>query len=159
VNGSTVGFPASLAAAQVSKPLPIMVFGDVGQGVGGAGEGNNFRYASENSDATATMTKIHGKHQVSFGFEWMKRYLNVGQPSSPAGTYEFDGGANERFNRMEYFNPNVTNIANGVSYTGAEIFVNGNNGAAQDWRSLNRGTMAARGQPAPIERPRKAKRK
>ena len=206
VNGSAVGFPASLAADQVSKQLPIMVFGDVGQGVGGTGDGNNFRYASENSDVTAAVTKVQGKHQVSFGFEWMKRYLNVGQPAAPAGAYEFDvsatdqsvasaaggsdfasmlvgmaanpsganpeqnfypnftkdifaaesnpyyaafvedsyhaskaltitaglrwdifGGANERFNRMEYFNPAISNMANGVNYTGAEIFVNGNN--------------------------------
>ena len=206
VNGTSVGFPASLAADQISKQLPIIVFGDVGGGVGGTGDGNNFRYASENSDVNAAMTKIHGKHQVSFGFEWMKRYLNVGQPGAPAGAYEFDvsatdqsvvtatggsdfasmlvgmaadpnganpennyypnftkdifgaesnpyyaafvedsyhfsksltitaglrwdifGGENERFNRMEYFNPTVTNTASGVPYTGAEIFVNGSN--------------------------------
>ena len=206
LNGSTVGFPASLAADQISKQLPIIVFGDVGGGVGGTGDGNNFRYASENSDVNAAVTKIFGKHQLSFGFEWMKRYLNVGQPGSPAGAYEFDvsatdqsvgsaaggsdfasmlvgmaadpgganpetnfyqnftkdifgaesnpyyatfiedsyhvskaltitaglrwdifGGENERFNRMEYFNPSVSNTANGVNYTGAEVFVNGSN--------------------------------
>jgi Carboxypeptidase regulatory-like domain len=206
VNGTTVGFPASLAADQVYKQLPLILFGDVGQGVGGTGDYNNFRYASENSDVNAGVTKILGKNQVSFGFEWLKRYLNVGQPGAPAGAYEFDvsatdqsvasavggsdfasflvgmaanpnganpeqnfypnftkdvfvaesnpyygvyvedtyhaskaltitaglrwdifGGANERFNRLEYFNPGVTNNASGVSYTGAEIFVNGNN--------------------------------
>jgi hypothetical protein len=147
---------------------------------------------------------VYGKHQISFGFEWMKRYLNVGQPPAPAGAYAFDltaterslkdqtavggsdyasilvgmgmfpgtegnagypnftkdvfvaesnpyyasfvedtyhpsktltitaglrwdvfGGRNERFNRLEYFDPKATNTVSGVSYTGAEIYVNG----------------------------------
>ncbi len=203
VNGSPVGFPASLAAEEVIKQLPFMTFGDVGGGVGGTADYNNFLYASENSDANAAITKVVGKHEFSFGFEWMKRYLNVGQPPAPAGSYYFDvsatdqtvasvsggsdfasfligmgttpggesggypsftkdvfaaesspyyasfiedtfhasknltitaglrwdifGGRNERHNRQEYFNPNATNTVDGVSYTGAEIYVNGGN--------------------------------
>jgi hypothetical protein len=201
-----LGFPASLAAQQAFKTLPFVLFNDVGQGVGGTANFNNFVYASENSDVNATITKVRGKHAISVGFEWMKRYLNVGQPPAPAGAYAFDisatdqatgaatpvggsdfasllvgmgmvnetsnnggypnftkdifaaesnpyyaafvedtyhptktlaitaglrwdifGGRNERINRMEYFNPNATNKVNGVSYTGAEIYVNGGN--------------------------------
>ncbi len=199
VNGTTVGFPAALAAQQVVKQLPFMLFDDYGGGVGGTADYNNFVDASENSDANVTLTKIHGKHQISTGFEWMKRYFNVGQPYAPAGTYsfgyggtdqqtspasgnlvggsdyasmligmgdsgEFDrpvygaesnpyyaafiedtyhpttkltitaglrwdifGGRNERFNRQEYFDPNVSNTYLGVSYTGAELYVNSSN--------------------------------
>jgi hypothetical protein len=203
VNGAQVGFPASLAAEEVFKQLPFIVFNDVGGGVGGTADYNNFVYASENSDANAIITKIWGKHEISTGFEWMKRYLNVGQPPAPAGSYLFDitatdqsvasavggsdyastligmgttpgnessdypnftkdvfaaesnpyyatfledtyhatprltvtaglrwdifGGRNERFNRQEYFNPNVGNTVNGASYTGAEIYVNSSN--------------------------------
>ena len=199
-----LGFPASLAAQQAFKQLPFVLFNDVGQGVGGTADFNNFVYASENSDVNATITKVRGKHAVSVGFEWMKRYLNVGQPPAPAGAYAFDvsatdqsvasaaggsdfasllvgmgmhdetannggypnftrdifaaesnpyyaafvedtyhptktltitaglrwdifGGRNERINRMEYFNPNAANTVKGVSYTGAEIYVNGGN--------------------------------
>ncbi|MGA8502215.1 MAG: carboxypeptidase regulatory-like domain-containing protein [Candidatus Sulfotelmatobacter sp.] len=196
VNGTTVGFPAALAAQQVVKQLPFMLFDDYGGGVGGTADYNNFVDASENSDANVTLTKIHGKHEISTGFEWMKRYFNVGQPYAPAGTYsfgyggtdqqtspasgnlvggsdyasmligmgdsgEFDrpvygaesnpyyaafiedtyhpttkltitaglrwdifGGRNERFNRQEYFAPNVSNTYLGVPYTGAELYVN-----------------------------------
>jgi hypothetical protein len=218
VNGSTVGFPASLAGAEVYKQLPFMSFGDISAngktgvaGVGGTADYNNFVYASENSDVNATVTKVMGKHEFSFGFEWMKRYLNVGQPPAPAGEYCFDfsatdqqtspasgmpvggsdyasfligmgtapggeggsgtcgypnfskdvfaaesspyyaaffedtyhasktltitaglrwdifGGRNERYNRQEYFDPTATNTVSGVSYTGAEIYVNGSN--------------------------------
>ncbi len=87
---TTLGFPASLAAAEVMKQLPFMTFGDVGQGVGGTADYNIFQYASENSDVNAEVTKIWGKHTFSTGFEWMKRYLNVGQPPAPAGSYNFD---------------------------------------------------------------------
>lgn len=171
--------------------------------MGGTADYNNFVYASENSDANATVTKTWGKHELSFGFEWMKRYLNVGQPPAPAGAYAFDvsatdqsvasvsggsdfasvligmgefpgneqndypnftkdvfaaesnpyyatfiedsfhasktltitaglrwdifGARNERYNRLEYFNPNAANTMSGVSYTGAEIYVNSSN--------------------------------
>ena len=199
-----LGFPASLAAEQVIKQLTFMTFGDVGGGVGGTADYNIFQYASENSDVNAAITKVWGKHTLSTGFEWMKRYLNVGQPPAPAGAYYFDvsatdqsvasvsggsdfasfligmggtpntvgnnaypyftkdvfaaesnpyyaafvedsyrpiqnltitaglrwdifGGRNERFNRQEYFDPTAANTVNGVSYTGAEVFANGNN--------------------------------
>ena len=205
VNGSTVGFPASLAAQGVLKQLPFMNFYDVGGGVGGTADYNIFKYASQNSDANAAITKLMGKHEFSFGFEWMKRYLNVAQPPAPAGSYCFDvtatdqsvasvsggsdfaslligmgttpsvgegvcgypnftvdvlaaesnpyygsffqdtyhpsksltitaglrwdifGGRNERHNRQEYFDPTAANTVSGVSYTGAEIYVNASN--------------------------------
>ncbi len=216
INGTTVGFPSSLAAQEVFKQLPFMIFNDYTppsgiDGVGGSANYNVFVYASENSDANVTINKVWGKHQLATGFEWMKRYLNVGQPPAPAGVYGFDitatdqqttpasasglpvggsdfasilvgmgmspgseanlgypgnftkdifpaesnsyyatfvedtyhasktltitaglrwdifGGRNERFNRQEYFNPTVSNTLNGVTYTGAEIYVNGNN--------------------------------
>lgn len=96
VNGTTVGFPAELAAQQVAKQLPFMLFDDYGGGVGGTADWNNFIDASENSDANVTLTKIHGKHQISTGFEWMKRYFNVGQPYAPAGTYSFGYGGTDQ---------------------------------------------------------------
>ncbi|MGB8581424.1 MAG: carboxypeptidase regulatory-like domain-containing protein [Candidatus Sulfotelmatobacter sp.] len=199
-NITSLGFPASLASQVVYKQLPFIEFSDVGGGVGGTADYNNFRYASENSDANAAITKVWGKHQISTGFEWLKRFLNVGQPPAPSGSYLFDvsatdqtvasvvggsdfastliglstspgtengdypnftkdvfaaesnpyygafvedtyhpttkltitaglrwdifGGRNERFNRQEYFNPTISNTLNGVSYTGAEIYVN-----------------------------------
>jgi hypothetical protein len=208
---SKLGFPASLATQEAFKQLPLMVFNDFPNGnqIGGTGNGNIFNDTGENSDANATLTKISGRHEIVTGFEWMKRYLNSGQPPDPAGAYGFDqsatdqqtspasgvlvggsdfasflvgmgmtpgneantgypanfsqdvfvaesnpyyatfvedtyrpsknltitaglrwdifGGRNERFNRLEYLNPNVSNTVNGVSYTGAEIYVNGNN--------------------------------
>ncbi len=207
---SQLGFVTPTAAEQNFKLLPIIVFNDFpspGNQLGGTGNYNQFKYASENSDVNAAITKVKGKHELSFGFEWMKRYLNVGQPPDPAGAYGFDltaterslndptpvggsdfasfligmgmtanaepnvgynanfskdifvaesnpyyaafaedtfhasktltitaglrwdifGGRNERFNRQEYFNPNVTNTVSGNSYTGAEIYTNGGN--------------------------------
>ena len=216
VNGTTVGFPSTLAQQVVFKQLPVMIFNDYTppsgiDGVGGSANYNVFLYASENSDANVTINKVWGKHELATGFEWMRRFLNVGQPPAPAGVYGFDisatdqqttptsasglpvggsdfasilagmgmspgaeatlgypgnfskdvflaesnpyyatfiedtyhasktltitaglrwdifGGRNERHNRQEYFNPTVSNTLNGVSYTGAEVYVNGSN--------------------------------
>ena len=95
-NISNQGFPASLASDVVFKQLPFILFDDVGGGVGGTADYNNFVYASENSDVNATITKVRGKHEISVGFEWMKRYLNVGQPPAPAGAYGFDVSATDQ---------------------------------------------------------------
>ena len=208
VDITTLGFPASLAVEQVVKQLPFMVFNDLSgssqEGVGGTANYNLFFYASMNSDVSATLNKVHGKHELSFGLEWMKRYLNVTQPPAPAGVYGFDltatdqsvsgggggsdfasilvgmgmapgtegntgypnftkdvkvaesnpyyaafvedtfhasktltitaglrwdifGGRNERFNRLEYFDPRAAGSLNGTSFTGAEIYVNRGN--------------------------------
>src|SRR5579862_6228752 len=204
------GFPSSLASEVVYKQLPFMIFNDLNggsDGVGGTADYNNFRFASMNSDANATINKVHGKHQIATGFEWMKRYLNVGQPPAPAGSYLFDysatdqqtnpasgnlnggsdfaslligmgtvpgtendsypnftkdvfaaesnpyyaafvedtyrpsksltvtaglrwdifAGRNERLNRQEYFSPTASGASGGVSFTGAEIYVDGSN--------------------------------
>ena len=210
VDITKLGFPASLAAQQVVKQLPFMVFNDLTgaassqEGVGGTANYNLFFFASMNSDASATLNKVYAKHELSFGFEWMKRYLNVTQPPAPAGVYGFDftateqslsgsgtttsgsdfasllvgmgmapgtegnigypnftkdvkvaesnpyyaafiedtfhasksltitaglrwdifGGRNERFNRLEYFDPRAIGTLNGVSFTGAEVYTN-----------------------------------
>lgn len=93
---TSIGFPASLAAAQTYKTLPTILFDDVGGGVGGTTNSNTFLFVSENSDFNATLTQIVGKHQISFGFEYMKRYMNVGSPVAPAGSYNFDVSATDQ---------------------------------------------------------------
>jgi hypothetical protein len=108
------GFPASLASQVVYKQLPFMIFNDLNggsDGVGGTADYNNFAYASENSDANATITKVHGKHEISTGFEWMKRYLNVGQPPAPAGSYLFDISATDQ----------QTSPASGITVGGSDF--------------------------------------
>lgn len=193
-----LGFPASLAAEQNYKTLPYVYFDTVGSGIGGTANWNTFHYASENSDFNITLTKTFGKHVISTGFEYMKRFLNVGQPPASSGAYNFNisatdrtvdsqdggsdfasflvgmgeepgtesynwtkdifaaeanpyyaaffedtyhptknltitaglrwdifGGRTERHDRLEYFDPNATNTVDGVSYTGAEVYVNG----------------------------------
>jgi len=75
---TTLGFPGSLAAEEVYKILPLMNFNDLGSVVGGTCCYNTFQYASENSDVIATLTKVKGRHELSTGFEYMKRFMNVG---------------------------------------------------------------------------------
>ena len=93
---TTLGFPSSLASEEVYKLLPFVIFNDVGGGVGGTANYNTFRYASENNDASASITKLLGKHEISAGFEYMKRFLNVGQPPAASGSYAFDISATDQ---------------------------------------------------------------
>ena len=93
---TTLGFPSSLAAEQNYKTLPYVNFWDYGNdGIGGTANWNTFVYASENNDANATLTKLFGKHSLSAGFEYMKRFLNVGQPPASSGAYAFDNSATD----------------------------------------------------------------
>jgi Carboxypeptidase regulatory-like domain len=93
---TALGFDPSLAAAEVYKILPNVFFNDlvnsngVASGLGGTANYNTLVYASENHDANVTLTKVMGKHELSMGAEYMKRFLNVGQPPSPSGSYSFD---------------------------------------------------------------------
>jgi hypothetical protein len=93
---TTLGFPSSLAAQEVYKLLPFVIFNDVGGGIGGTADYNTFQYASENNDASASITKLKGKHEISAGFEYMKRFLNVGQPPAASGSYAFDISATDQ---------------------------------------------------------------
>ncbi len=93
---TTLGFPSSLAAEEVYKLLPFVIFNDVGGGIGGTANYNTFRYASENSDGNVSITKLFGKHELSAGVEYMKRLLNVGQPPAASGSYAFDISATDQ---------------------------------------------------------------
>jgi len=93
---TSLGFPSSLAAQQVYKNLPLMNFNDVGGAIGGTCCYNTFQYASENSDVIASLTKVKGKHEISTGFEYMERFMNVGQPPFPSGNYYFDMSATDQ---------------------------------------------------------------
>ena len=95
---TSMGFPASLAQAEVYKIIPIAFFNDyvangLTSGVGGTANYNTFIDASENHDASATLTKVLGKHELAFGAEYMKRFFNVGAPPAPSGWYYFDTSA------------------------------------------------------------------
>lgn len=93
---ATLGFVTPTASDEVYKTLPYVNFWDVGGGIGGTANWNTFIYASENSDANATLTRIWGKHEISAGAEYMKRFLNVGQPPAPSGAYAFDVSATDQ---------------------------------------------------------------
>ncbi|MFY9854158.1 MAG: hypothetical protein WAK26_09815, partial [Terracidiphilus sp.] len=114
---STLGFVTPTAADEVYKTLPYVNFDDLGGGIGGTANYNTFIYASENHDAIATLTKSWGKHEISFGAEYMKRFLNDGQPPAPSGAYAFDNSAT-----VESTNPNNPYLGVGGSDFASFLF-------------------------------------
>jgi hypothetical protein len=95
-NLASLGFVTPTAADENYKTLPYVIFNDVGGGVGGTANYNTFIYASENSDINAEVTRVEDKHVISAGFEYMERFLNVGQPPAPSGAYYFDNSATDQ---------------------------------------------------------------
>ncbi|MGB7353819.1 MAG: carboxypeptidase regulatory-like domain-containing protein [Acidobacteriaceae bacterium] len=95
-NLASLGFVSPTAADENYTTLPWAIFDDVGGGVGGTYDSDTFVFASENSDASATLTKVMGKHELSTGFEYMERFLNAGQPPEPSGGYFFDESATDQ---------------------------------------------------------------
>lgn len=89
---TSFGFPQSLASEVVYKQSPVITLG-VTSAIGGTGNEDTFLFASENFDLSATLTKILGRHELSTGFEFQKKFLNIGQPVSSAGAYSFDNTA------------------------------------------------------------------
>ncbi|MGA3011198.1 MAG: TonB-dependent receptor [Terracidiphilus sp.] len=98
----TLGFTSPTSAEEAYKTLPYVFFTDLSNtlgndpGVGGTANYNTFLYTSQNHDAIATVTKSWGKHEISAGFEYMKRFLNDGQPGAPSGAYNFDVTASDQ---------------------------------------------------------------
>jgi hypothetical protein len=89
-----LGFPAELKAEQLhDTTLPMITFNGGSSSIGGTCCWNTFIEANEAHDANATVTKVWGKHELSFGGEFMKRLLNGFQPPNPAGDYDFAGSA------------------------------------------------------------------
>lgn len=89
---TSAGFSSALANEVLFKQIPVITFGTTAS-VGGTGNYNNFLFASENNDVSATYTKLIKKHELSVGFEWQKMFMNIGQPGFPAGAYSFDNTA------------------------------------------------------------------
>jgi hypothetical protein len=92
---ASLGFVTPTAADEVYKTLPYVTFNDTNTIIGGTAQENTVVAANENYDASATVTKVWSKHTVSFGGEYMRRYLNIGQPPAPSGAYNFDESATD----------------------------------------------------------------
>ncbi|MGA9718103.1 MAG: carboxypeptidase-like regulatory domain-containing protein [Acidobacteriaceae bacterium] len=91
-NITTAGFPASLDKEVLYRQIPVITF-DGSPVIGGTGNEDVFIFASENSDLNGSYTKVFSKHQITVGAEWEKLFMNIGQPVSPAGSYNFDNTA------------------------------------------------------------------
>jgi hypothetical protein len=99
---TTLGFPSSLATSSVLPGIPYMSFNSGGGcsglwagGVCGLGTAPYavFKFAVTNYDLSATLNKVVGRHSLSFGWDFQKQFMNVGQTLTPDGYYEFNPDA------------------------------------------------------------------
>lgn len=94
-NITQLGFPASLQAASVYPTIPAIFINGAGGMGGQLGDQpfSVFKFAVTVYDFSATLDKLIGHHQLSMGWDFQRQYMNVGQPVSPSGYYQFDADA------------------------------------------------------------------
>ena len=93
-----LGFPQSLASSSVLPAIPDIAFGGNGADHGlGTAPYSIFKFAVTNYDFSATLNKVLQRHSLSFGWDFQKQYMNVGQTLTPDGYYQFrsDATSNE----------------------------------------------------------------
>ena len=89
---TSLGFPASLAAQQVYKDIPLVTFTNTANL--GSNAYTTFQYVSENPfDIIASISTTKEKHSINAGVEIEKQFMNEGQPVAPSGWYQFDNTA------------------------------------------------------------------
>ncbi len=89
---TSIGFPASLAAEQVYRDVPFFSF-ENGTSALGTQPWTVFQFAAMQHDLIASIASTKGKHNLTFGFEFQKQFMNEGQPVAPSGWYDFDNTA------------------------------------------------------------------
>ncbi len=92
---TTLGFSSSLAASSVMPAIPYMTFAGSGGRIRSLGTApfSVFKFAANNYDFSSTLNKVLGRHNLSAGWDFQKQFMNVGQPVSPDGYYEFGADA------------------------------------------------------------------
>lgn len=53
----------------------------------------SFKLAVTNYDFSTTLNKVLGRHELSFGWDSQKQFMNVGQTLTPDGFYQFEPDA------------------------------------------------------------------
>jgi len=97
-----LGFSSSLASSSVLPGIPYIAFNGGGTcaeagGGGVCGLGTPpyavFKFAVTNYDFSTTLNKVLGRHELSFGWDFQKQFMNVGQTLTPDGFYQFEPDA------------------------------------------------------------------
>ncbi len=89
---TSLGFPASLAKQSVYADIPMIYFNGPTTNLGSE-PWTTFHFASMDHDFIAALDTIQGSHNLKFGFEYQKQFMNDGQPIAPSGWYLFDNTA------------------------------------------------------------------
>jgi hypothetical protein len=89
---TSVGFPASLTEHQVARDIPYMNIAGM-YGVGSYPWATAFKYISMNHDVSVAADSVKGRHDLKFGFDYRKSFLNQQNLTSPSGYYVFDNTA------------------------------------------------------------------
>jgi hypothetical protein len=84
-----LGLPGSIAAVANAQVFPRFNIGNGLSGIGGSGYQTLLENPSAH-DPAANIIKIKGGHEMKFGVEYRKLFLNFHQYGEPSGEFDFD---------------------------------------------------------------------
>jgi len=88
----TLGFPSYLEANGFNGVPPIFLSDYVAAGFPNAGNDpyGNYKQGKDTGQLTVLVSKIHGPHELKFGFEGRLHQMNYIQTNAPLGYFNFD---------------------------------------------------------------------
>jgi len=101
-----LGFPSYLASNGFSGVPAIFIHGYQSAGFTSAGNNpyGNYRQGENTGQFAATLSKIHGAHELKFGFDGRLHQINYIQTNAPLGNFSFDATGTSQNNSED--NPN-----------------------------------------------------
>lgn len=86
--GAALGLPGIPSNAQFPDTLPTFLIGGYQQLGSPPNTASNFNTSV--SEVADSLSWLHGRHSLKFGFDWRWERLNVIQPPSPTGSFTFN---------------------------------------------------------------------
>jgi len=94
----TLGFPSYLASNGFNGVPAIFIHDYQSAGFTSAGDNpyGNYRQGENTGQLTVTLSKVHGAHEMKFGFDGRLHQINYIQTNAPLGNFSFDATGSSR---------------------------------------------------------------
>jgi hypothetical protein len=117
---STLGFPSYLQSNGFNgvPAIYINTYANNGGTSTGTDPYGNYRLGQDTGELSATLDKVHGQHELKFGFDQRLHQMNYIQTNAPLGIFSFDESGSAAC--PDASNPLYGNT--GIAYCGGDSF-------------------------------------
>src|SRR5579862_8221975 len=119
---STLGFPSYLQSNGFNgvPAIYINTYANNGSTSIGTDPYGNYRLGQDTGELSATLDKVHGAHEMKFGFDGRFHQMNYIQTNAPVGIFSFDESGSAACPGPDQSNPNYGNT--GIAWCGGDSF-------------------------------------